>query len=257
METPVEFRNADGERIVGTLHRPDSPSEAGVVLGHCFTCSRHTSILRDISRRLRDDGIAALRFDFSGNGQSEGDFARTTYTRHIDEMRRAAEMLRDEGCVRLGLAGHSMGAAIAVLAGAELPGVRGVCALAGRLAGLDPTLIFNGVQLEELRQTGRVHFQSRGRELTLGREFFEDARRYDLPEIAASLPAPLLVVHGDQDEIIPVQNAYEARSRNPDVELFILPGADHMFGDPAHRRKIADRVARWFRTHLQPESSES
>lgn len=256
METPVEFRNAGGERIAGTLHRPESISEAGVVLGHCFTCSRHTSILRDISRRLCEAGIAALRFDFSGNGQSEGNFAQTTYTRHIDEMRRAAAMLADEGRTRLGLAGHSMGASIAVLAGDELPGVRGVCALAGRLAGLDPTLIFNTVQLEELRQTGRVHFQSRGRDLTLGREFFEDARRYDVPGIVAALPAPLMVVHGDQDEIIPVQNAYEARSSNPDVELFILPGADHMFSDPAHRRRIADRVARWFRTHLQPESSE-
>jgi pimeloyl-ACP methyl ester carboxylesterase len=171
-------------------------------------------------------------------------------------MRRAADLMRERGYDRLGLAGHSMGASIAVLSGAELDGVRGICALAGRLAGIDPGLIFSQNQLEELRETGEVHFKSRGRNLTLREEFFEDARRYDVPEIVAALPAPLLVVHGDQDEIIPVQNAYEAESRNPDVELFILPGADHMFGDSDHRRRIADRVARWFRKHLQPESRE-
>ncbi|MFP4423232.1 MAG: alpha/beta hydrolase family protein, partial [Desulfococcaceae bacterium] len=256
METPIRFQNQDGEKIIGTLHAPEESTRAGVVLGHCFTCSRHTSILRDISRELQNSGLAALRFDFSGNGQSEGDFARTTYTRHIDEMRRAAELLRDRGYDRIGLAGHSMGASIAVLSGAELEGVRGICALAGRLAGIDPGLIFSQNQLEELRETGEVHFQSRGRDLTLRKEFFEDARRYDVPEIVATLPAPLLVVHGDQDDIIPVQNAYEAQSRNPDVELFILPGADHMFGDSDHRRRIAERVARWFQTHLQPESTE-
>jgi putative redox protein len=256
METPIQFENSAGERIAGTLHAPDAASSAGVVLGHCFTCSRHTSILRDISRRLRESGIAALRFDFSGNGQSEGEFSRTTYSKHIDEMRQAADLLRREGVQRIGLAGHSMGASIAVLSGKRIPGVRGVCALGGRLAGLDPTLIFNEIQLEELQRTGRVHFQSRGRDLILGQDFFEDARRYDVPETVAALPAPLMVVHGDQDEIIPVQNAYEAQSRNPDVALMIVPGADHMFSDPAHRRQIADRVARWFRTHLQPESFE-
>ena len=110
MESAVFFYNGTGKKIVGTIHMPEKTPECGVVLGHCFTCSRHTSILRDISRALVMKNIAALRFDFSGNGQSEGDFSNTTYTRHIAEMKQAVDFLGKQGISRFGLAGHSMGA---------------------------------------------------------------------------------------------------------------------------------------------------
>ena len=128
MEEAVHFKNRQGETLAGTLHLPEPPGPEGVILGHCFTCSRHTSILRETARKLTERGITALRFDFSGNGQSEGDFINTAYTRHIQEMTQARNFLSGRGITRFGLAGHSMGAAIAILAGSRMERIEGICA---------------------------------------------------------------------------------------------------------------------------------
>ncbi len=250
MEQPVHFYNDNGEKLAGTLHRPDGGSDAGVILGHCFTCSRHISIIREISYTLAREGLTALRFDFSGNGQSEGDFTRTTYTKHIGEMKKAVGFLKEKGISRFGLAGHSMGASIAVLTGAEMPDTAGVCALGGRLAGTDTARFFSKEDMEQLRETGRLSFTSRGRNLQLSRTFFDDLRHYDVPETIAGLPVPLLVVHGDQDEIVSVENAYQAKELQPHTDLMIIPGADHMFSNAGQRREIAARVVQWFQEHL-------
>ncbi|GBC61066.1 osmotically inducible protein C [Desulfonema ishimotonii] len=250
MEQAVYFHNNQGEKLAGTLHRPEQPSDAGIILGHCFTCSRHTSVLRDIARHLNGKGITTLRFDFSGNGQSEGDFAQTSYTKHIREMKAAADFLAGQGVVRFGLAGHSMGAAIAMLAASVIRDVRAVCTLAGRLGGSDATKLFTREQMARLEKTGTVSFTSRGRNLALSENFFSDLRRYNLPETVAECKVPLLVVHGDRDEIIPAENARQAKTLNPATELVIIPGADHMFMNPEHRAQIAKRVAGWFERHM-------
>lgn len=247
MEESVHFSNDHGEKLIGTLHLPDHPAAEGVILGHCFTCSRHTSVLRETARELAMQGMAALRFDFSGNGQSEGDFVNTTYTRHIGEMGTARQFLSTRGISRFGLAGHSMGAAVSILAAARMEGVAGVCAFAGRLGGMDPDGVFTQGQLAKVRDTGQVEFSSRGRRLSLSRAFFDDASRYDILETIETLKASLLVVHGDADDIIPVSNARTAKAHNAGITLEIVSGADHMFSDAAVREKIARLAASWFR----------
>jgi putative redox protein len=251
MAAAVHFENDHGEMLAGTLHLPEGDASKGVIIGHCFTCSRHTSILRETARKLTGRGIAALRFDFSGNGQSGGDFINTAYTRHIREMELARDFLAARGILRFGLAGHSMGAAIAVLSADRIAGVAGICAVAGRLGGLDPEASFSAEALAELRRTGRIHFQSRGRKLTLSKAFFEDAARYDIQETLAALETPLLVVHGDRDEIIPATHARAAKVRNPGARVEIIPGADHMFSDAGLRERAADLMAAWFEARFE------
>ena len=161
-------------------------------------------------------------------------------------MKQAAAFLEERGIARFGLAGHSMGAAIAVLAASRIENVTAVCTLAGRLSERDPSRLFSEDQLAQLRETGKISFVSRGRTLELSESFFSDMGRYNLPEAVAALKMPLMVVHGDRDEIIPVRNAYQAREKNVATRLEIIPGADHMFSDPAHRGRIADLVTQWF-----------
>ncbi len=249
MEEQIRFENRVGEQLAGTLHRPDQGGGShGVVLGHCFTCSRHTGILRDLANELSAGGFLALRFDFSGNGQSQGAFVESTYSKQISEMQVAIDRLKEEGPAWVGLAGHSLGAVVSVLTAASDDDVRAVCAFAGRISGLTPRHFLSGEQIRELEQTGAVHFQSRGRALKLTEEFFSDADRFKMPKVVAGLQVPLMVVHGDADDIIPVEEAYKVKDANPDaVELEIMPGADHMFSDRQQRRKIARRAADWFR----------
>jgi putative redox protein len=248
----LQFDNHLGETLAGTLHMPESPTTAGVVLGHCFTCSRHTGILRQIAADLATAGIAALRFDFSGNGQSAGDFAQSSFSKHLQEIATAAELLRERGAQAIGLAGHSMGASLAVIAGSQLEGIRTVCALAGRLSGADPSRFLSETQITTLLKEGVVAFESRGRSLQLSQNFVSDAEQFDLPDILENYAIPLLVVHGEQDEIVPVSEAVLAREANPrQVDWRIIANADHMFSNPDHRRQVSELVIRWFETHLK------
>lgn len=251
MESQIDFENDHGERLVGTVHEPETADDRGVILGHCFTCSRHTRILKRIAYHLVEAGISALRFDFSGNGGSEGTFERSTYSRQIGEIKTAAQWFADRGISRLGLAGHSMGAAIAVLAGAEMDSVRAVCALAGRTSGLGAMGFLSAAQKEELDRTGRVTFQSRGRALALTDEFFADAGRYDIEAAIRDYPKPLMIVHGDADAVISIDEAHAAKRSNPaGVELAVIAEADHMFSQQAHQDQVSGRVVDWFQKLL-------
>ncbi len=190
----------------------------------------------------------ALRFDFSGNGQSEGKFAESTYSKQISEMKTAAAFVSGKGVSWIGLAGHSMGAAIALIAGAQMNSTKAVCALAGRFSGLSSTHFLSQNQRKELQKTGRVLFSSRGRSLVLSERLFTDGNQYNLPDIVASFHSPLLVVHGDNDEIVPVKEAYKAYQLNSEnTRLAIIPGADHMFSRQEHYRQVSGLVAEWFK----------
>jgi putative redox protein len=247
LEQRIAFDNEAGERLSGTLHLPETAVEAGVVLSHCFTCSRHTSILRWIGGALAREGVAALRFDFSGNGQSDGDFSESTFSKMSSEIDSAVRRIEQEGARWVGLLGHSLGASISVLNGANAVRVRAVCAIAGRLSGTDAERILSASQQEELKRDGRVAFTSRGRNLTLTRSFFEDARRFDLPATLRRLGKPLLVVHGDRDEIVPVMEADRAgREAGKWATVEMIPGGDHMFSDASHRQQLTETVVSWF-----------
>ncbi len=251
METKVRFTNDWGENLVGNLHTPDRTIRYGVVLGHCFTCSRHTGILRQICQSLTLAGCAALRFDFSGNGQSAGVFEQSTYSKQISDMKSATAFLHRQGINRIGLTGHSMGAVVALLAAAEIRLVEAVCCLAGRLSGMDALRFLTAEQQVELKQRGRTQFASRGRDLQLTSGFFADAERYDLPQTIKSLATPLLIVHGDQDEIVPVEEAQRAYRLNPQyVKMAVIPAADHMFSSAEQRSAIANMVVAWFDNQL-------
>ena len=247
MEQQIHFKNRSGENLAATLHSPAVKVDCGVVLGHCFTCSRHTGILRQLAADLNQAGFMALRFDFSGNGQSEGLFTESTYSKQIAEMSLAAEQLKARGAKWIGMAGHSMGALISMLTAAERSEIMAVAAIAGRLSGIQAIHFLSSQQRKQLSETGRVFFESRGRALELTDAFFADAEQFDPPRLLTALQTPLLVVHGDQDEIISVKEAYKAQEFNPrGVELVIVKGADHMFSREDQRKTASARIVAFF-----------
>jgi putative redox protein len=247
MEQQIQFDNHVGEILAGTLHQPERPPVGAVVAGHCFTCSRHTGVLRRICSDLCDAGFMALRFDFSGNGQSQGQFEQSTWSKQILEMEAAIAQMQEKGATWIGLAGHSLGAAIALLVARRMKTVSALCRVAGRISETRPLHFLTLSQQDDLARTGQVGFTSRGRALTLNREFFDDADRHDLTAATRALTVPMLVVHGDRDEIIPVSEAHLAKAANPGmVELSIVAGGDHMLARPDHQRQVARDVSRWF-----------
>jgi putative redox protein len=248
LQQQIQFPNLSGEKLAGTFHIPSENSRQGIILGHCFTCSRHTRILRDLSLALVDEDFKVLRFDFSGNGQSEGNFSESFYSKQVDDIKTAASFMSSQDVSWIGLAGHSMGAMVALLAASEMDNIKAVCTLAAKASALQGFHFLSQDQIQKLERTGRVNFTSRGRKLKLTEAFFADAAKYDVSSILSSLPQPLMVVHGDVDDIIPVENAYRLQQyKRVNIELAIISGADHMFSQDEHRQEVAQRVARWFK----------
>jgi putative redox protein len=251
VEEQVRYKNLYGETLAGTLHLPDKSSDHGIVLGHCFTCTRHTSILRRIAKDLSNAGFIVLRFDFSGNGQSQGEFTESTYSKQVTEMETAVDVIASHGATRIGMAGHSMGGSISFLTAAQNDNVKAVCTIGSRITGLKVTGFLSRTQREILEKTGEVTFTSRGRFLKITDEFFTDADRFDLPQLLQSFDKPLLMVHGDQDEIIPVREAHKAREMSNGVaRLEVIAGADHMFSREEDRQAVSQLVVDWFNNQI-------
>jgi len=247
VEEQVQFKNHLGETLAGTLHLPQQSPTRGVVLGHCFTCTRHTGILRRLAGDLADAGFIALRFDFSGNGQSGGDFSRSNYSKQVLEMQTAADLVAARGAEWIGMAGHSLGGLISFLSASQSETARAVCAIGSRISSMRATHFLNPTQREILDKTGEVSFTSRGRFLKITEEFFADAEGFDLPALLASFNKPLMMIHGDQDEIIPVAEAHRAREASGGrVQLEIISGADHMFSTEQHSSEASRLATNWF-----------
>jgi putative redox protein len=217
-----------------------------MVLGHCFTCTRHTRILSDLSQAMTGLGYLALRFDFSGNGQSAGDFVESTYSKQIRELKCAMEYIQAEGVSDIILAGHSMGCAAALLAAAQTIDIIGVIALSVDAMLLNPDRVLSEKEQFMLRKQGAVPFSSRGRNLMLAKDFFDDAGQYDLPGSISKIHCPVLLVYGGQDMMIDPDSGGKLKDARPaGTEVFTVKDADHMFGNDRDRRMAIDHVVAW------------
>ncbi|HHV94301.1 MAG TPA: alpha/beta fold hydrolase [Firmicutes bacterium] len=250
MEKPVTLIS-QGEQMVGMLHLPDGKGPfPAVAIYHGFTGTKvepHRIFVK-MSRALVQKGIAAVRFDFRGSGDSEGDFADMTVSGEIADAVRVLDFLQDLSEVdgqRLGVLGLSMGGAVAAsVAGLDK---RVKClALWAAVAKFD---IFER-QEELLGQAREQGYADVGGNL-LKYSFYEDARKQDPLALVARFPGPALIVHGDADPTVPVEHAdlyYSAV--NGEKEKFIVPGADHTFNRHDWEKAVIDKTADWFRSKL-------
>jgi pimeloyl-ACP methyl ester carboxylesterase len=252
---PVRFTNHMNEKLSGTLHRPINDDVQangfGFILGHCFTCSRHTRILIDLSNALTDLGFCVLRFDFSGNGQSEGSFEDSTYTKQIDEMISAAAYMKKNEADHVLIGGHSMGGMVSLFTAARQKDIAGVISLAVGSAPLHPDRLLTDIQKAQLISSGNVSFSSRGRNLVLTRNFFDDAEQYDVQEMIAQITCPVLIVSAENDMITDsIPPKFVLNSTNQNVDLFEVKGADHMFSSEEHRQTVISHVTQWIKINL-------
>lgn len=252
---PLSFTNSIGEKLSGTLHRPKSDGGKangfGFVLGHCFTCSRHTRILIDLSNALTDLGFCVLRFDFSGNGQSDGRFEDSTYTKQIDEMIAAVDFMKKNEADHILVGGHSMGGMVSLFTAAQQNNAVGVISLAVGASTLHPDRLLTDIQKEQLIGSGNVFFLSRGRNLGMTQDFFDDAARYDVKEMINLIKCPVLIVLAENDTVTDSMAAKSVySSSNQRIDLFEIKGADHMFSSAQHRNIVISHVIQWIQNQF-------
>jgi len=257
MQRPLYFTNK-GELIAGTLHLPARLSRCpAVAVLHGFTGTRcePNFIFVRLSRRLAEEGIASLRFDFRGSGESDGEFEDMTPLEEVSDARAALRQLGAMKRVdvrRLGLVGLSMGGLVAALTAAKEPSVRSV-ALWSAVAR--PRRVFEAMttkrQRSALLKTGRLDVGG----LCVGRAFLEATRRLDPPSALAKSRASALIIHGTGDETVPYSDSTvflrSARARDGiRTERFAVKGADHVYSSVPWRDAVVEATVGWFKETL-------
>lgn len=249
----VEFFNSLQQKMIGCLHRGLSGGGGlgpTVLLCHGMMSSKDGRKQVPFARALNERGFSVLRFDFSFCGESEGRFEEITFSQEVDDLASAVNWVKEQGGGPLGLLGSSMGGAVAVLYAKEDPAIRALVTLAavarpGRLAHEMEAL---KRKLEEWKEEGHRF----GAEGDVGEAFFEDAKAQDIPSAAAACQAPILILHGEADEVVPVEEArllYE-HANNP-RDLLIFPDADHRFVRDQDLREALRVTQDWFEKYLK------
>ncbi len=251
MDSAVSFTNSHGDRIAGVLSEPQNPNGKGIVLLHCFTCTKHHRVLRGLAQSLSDGGFTVLRFDFSGNGESGGKIEESDYTKMIGDVREAVTFLASRGVGKIGVGGHSMGAMLSVLAAHDDPRIRAVCFVAGSSQAARVRELFPKDVLEKAEREGSAQTEVYGRTLTIRRELLHDLERYNVGHAVATLGRPILILHGTADETIPPFHARQmyAWASEPKT-LEMIEGADHLFRNGDTLAVMCGKAAAWFASNL-------
>ena len=254
--TRLTFQNADGHELAARLESPKGHPAAYALFAHCFTCSKDLSVVRRISKALTEQGIGVLSFDFTGLGQSEGDFKHTSFSTTLDDLVRAAQLLEKDYEAPQLLIGHSLGGA-AVLAVAErLSSVKAVATIG---APYDPGHVRHlFTQAEsEIEAKGEAEVSIGGRPFCIRKQFLDDLESQEaMTGRIARLGRALLIFHSPQDSIVGIEQAahiYKA-ARHP-KSFISLDGADHLVTDPADARYVADVLAAWASRYLTASPS--
>jgi uncharacterized OsmC-like protein/pimeloyl-ACP methyl ester carboxylesterase len=240
-----DFPNAGGERLAALLDMPAAEPRAFALFAHCFTCGKDIRAAKRIAEGLTERGIAVLRFDFTGLGASEGEFANTNFSSNVADLVAAANHLRETHQAPAILIGHSLGGAAVLAAAAEVPEARAVVTIA---APADPSHVTGLLkeQVDEIRARGEVEVTLAGRPFRIRREFLDDVAEQRLDQRIGNLRKALLVMHSPTDTIVGIDNASHIFLAAKHPKSFVsLADADHLLSRRRDAVYVADVIAAW------------
>ncbi len=249
--TRLRFRGGQGQSLVARLDLPDQGEPRGyALLAHCFTCSKDLKPLVNISRTLAGRGIGVFRFDFTGLGESEGEFTDTNFSTTVEDLLAAVDHMRSRKAAPRLLIGHSWGGTAIIRAAAEVNEAAGVVTIG---SPYDPAHVANVFEdkLDEIKEAGSAQVTLAGRKFTISRQFIEDVQGEGIKQTLAELNRPLLIFHSPQDEIVSIDNAaliYKA-ARHP-KSFIAIDGADHLLLEQEKAQYVANLIAEWAEPYL-------
>lgn len=255
--TSVKFPNDKGELLAGTIDFPDGTPKAFALFSHCFTGSRFTPCAARVCKTLAAAGIAALRFDYPGLGQSEGNFADTSFTSNVDDLVAAYRWLEENYEAPQLLIGHSLGGAAALRAGTRMPEVKAVATIG---APFDPAhaVLHFADQISAVDEHGAVTLTLGGRQITISREFLEDLAEVNPEEYIHKLRKPLLILHSPTDQTVGIDNAQKIFlvARYP-KSLVALDKVDHLATTPGGAQRAGEIISQWASAYLSSASADA
>jgi len=224
----LQFAGHSGANLAARLDLPNGHLRAYALFAHCFTCSKDLAAVRRIAAELAREGIAVLRFDFTGLGSSEGEFASTNFSSNVGDLLSAADHLRRHHQAPSLLIGHSLGGAAVLAAAKDIPEVRAVATISAP-ADVGHVLKNFGTSLDEIEQRGEAEVDLAGRKFLVRKQFVEDVRAQCIKDAVAALKKPLLILHSPLDQTVGIENAAEIflAARHP-KSFVSLDTADHL-----------------------------
>lgn len=244
-EEKVFFTNRGGQTLNGVLHHPQAGAlRAGVILCHGMESNKESDKLVWFSRELARHGLLALRFDFACAGQN-GNFEEITYSGEVEDLRAAFAFMRDRQAGKIAILGSSMGGTVALLFAAEQADITTVVTIA---APVHPerftSRLLTPAEVEEWRKTGHTFY--RGQRINVS--LLDDLETLNVPAAARKISCPVFVLHGDLDDVVPVEEAHELYGYLSSArKLSIVRGADHRFSDPILMDQALRETVQWLR----------
>ncbi|MFZ5608658.1 MAG: alpha/beta fold hydrolase [Pseudomonadota bacterium] len=250
----IEFPGTQG-MLAARLDTPADRPRAYALFAHCFTCTKDILAAGKIARRLAARGIAVLRFDFTGLGASDGEFANSNFTSNVEDLVKAAAWLGEEHQAPALVVGHSLGGTAALKAARQIPACRAVVAIG---APFDPAHVSThfGDKIRIIEQGGEAEVLLAGRPFRVKKQFLDDIRSAAIAEDVANLRRALLIAHAPRDELVAIENASRifAAAKHP-KSFLSLDDADHLLSRPTDAEYAAEVIAAWSARYLDLEPS--
>jgi uncharacterized OsmC-like protein/esterase/lipase len=252
-----DFKNSNGDLLSGRLELPAGKPKAFALFAHCFTCSKNFVAASKISKNLSLLGIATLRFDFTGLGNSEGDFSNTNFSSNIEDLKSAHMAIEKEYTAPSLLIGHSLGGAAVLKLQQELNNVKAVVTIGAPSDVSHVSHLFKN-DIDEINKIGKAKVSLAGREFEIKKHFIEDINEHDLLKSLSKSKKAFLVLHSPTDVTVSVEHAAKIYAALKHPKSYIsLDDMDHLVTKPGDAKYIAELISSWVTRYLDIDEVEA
>jgi len=251
------FKNLQGETLSGLLEIPSGGVKSYALFAHCFTCSKDNAAATWIAQALANQGIAVLRFDFTGLGSSEGDFSNTNFSSNLQDLLAAADYLERHYAAPALLIGHSLGGAAVLAVAQQLATVKAVATISAPATASHVRHLFAGID-QQLSNKQTVRVELGGRSFNIQRQLIDDLEKYSSLDHIKALKKALLIFHSPLDQVVSIDEAARIYTAASHPKSFVsLDQADHLLSKPEDSRYVADVLAAWASRYLNMDEGKA
>jgi len=248
----ITFTNFSGHDLAARMELPEDGEIIGFALfAHCFTCNKNLTAVRNISKALNKNGIAVMRFDFTGLGESEGDFENSNFSSNVDDLIAASQFLEKNYKLPSILIGHSLGGAAVIFAAQQIPSITAIATIG---APSKPKHVAHLLKsgIEEIETKGEANILIGGREFKIQKQFLEDINKKNMTTVLNKFNKAILVLHSPQDSTVGIENALQIYKAASHPKSFIsLDGADHLLSNRDDSNYAGEMIANWSKRYLK------
>lgn len=254
--TKLNIQNKKGHKLQAYLELPaNQKPNYYAIFAHCFTCNSTLNAVKNISRSLTNHGFGVVRFDFTGLGGSEGEFAESHFSANVEDLLSVSQYLEENYEAPGLLVGHSLGGAAVIAAASKLDNIKAVATIGAPATSSHVTHLFSH-GIDEVKEKGEVEINIGGRPFKINKEFVEDFGKTNLPEITKNLRKPLLIMHAPFDKIVGIENAHKLYHEAHHPKSFVsLDDADHLLSNVKDSIYAGNMIGTWVQRYFEQKDN--